>query len=59
MVQYNKRDLPNAAPVEELRNLLNPTAVPDFEGVAFKGDGVFETLKAIAKLVLTELKKGK
>jgi mutual gliding-motility protein MglA len=59
VVQYNKRDLPNAAPVEELRNLLNPTAVPDFEGVAFKGDGVFETLKAIAKLVLTELKKGK
>ena len=59
VIQYNKRDLPNAAPVEELRNLLNPTGLPDFEGVAFKGDGVFETLKAIAKLVLTELKKGK
>lgn len=59
VVQYNKRDLPNAAPVEELRNLLNPAGTPDFEGVAFKGDGVFETLKAIAKLVLTELKKGK
>jgi signal recognition particle receptor subunit beta len=59
VIQYNKRDLPNAAPVEELRNLLNPTGTPDFEGVAFKGDGVFETLKAIAKLVLTELKKGK
>ena len=59
VIQYNKRDLPNAAPTEELRNLLNPATVPDFEGVAFKGDGVFETLKAIAKLVLTELKKGK
>ena len=59
VIQYNKRDLPNAAPVEELRNLLNPNGTPDFEGVAFKGDGVFETLKAIAKLVLTELKKGK
>jgi signal recognition particle receptor subunit beta len=59
VIQYNKRDLPNAAPVEELRNLLNTAGVPDFEGVAFKGDGVFETLKAIAKLVLTELKKGK
>jgi mutual gliding-motility protein MglA len=59
VIQYNKRDLPNAAPTEELRNLLNTASVPDFEGVAFKGDGVFETLKAIAKLVLTELKKGK
>ena len=59
VIQYNKRDLPNAAPVEELRNLLNPQGTPDFEGIAFKGDGVFETLKAIAKLVLTELKKGK
>ncbi len=59
VIQYNKRDLPNAAPVEELRNLLNTAGTPDFEGVAFKGDGVFETLKAIAKLVLTELKKGK
>ena len=59
VIQYNKRDLPNAAPVEELRNLLNPAGTPDFEGIAFKGDGVFETLKAIAKLVLTELKKGK
>ena len=59
VMQYNKRDLPNAAPVEELRNLLNPQGTADFEGVAFKGDGVFETLKSIAKLVLTELKKGK
>ena len=33
VVQYNKRDLPNAAPVDELRELLNPTKVPDFEAV--------------------------
>lgn len=58
VVQYNKRDLPSAAPVEELRNLLNPTGVPDFEACAAKGEGVFDTLKAVAKLVLTELKKG-
>jgi mutual gliding-motility protein MglA len=58
VVQYNKRDLPSAAPVDELRGLLNPTSVPDFEAVAAKGDGVFDTLRAIAKLVLTELKKG-
>ena len=58
VVQYNKRDLPNAAPVEELRQLLNPTTVPEFTAVASTGEGVFDTLKAVAKLVLTELKRG-
>jgi signal recognition particle receptor subunit beta len=58
VIQYNKRDLPNAASVEELRKLLNPRQVPDFEGAATNGTGVFDTLKAIAKLVLIELKKG-
>ena len=37
---------------------LNPTKVPSFEAVAPKGIGVFDTLKAVAKLVLTELRKG-
>src|SRR5262252_9239264 len=58
VIQYNKRDLPNAAPLEELQNLLNPRAIPYYEAVAPKGEGVYETLKAIAKLILTELKKG-
>ena len=58
VIQYNKRDLPNAAPLEELQNLLNPKGIPYYEAVAPKGDGVYETLKAIAKLILTELKKG-
>jgi len=58
VIQYNKRDMPGIAPVEELRALLNPTGVPEFEGVASTGVGVFETLKAVAKLVLTELKRG-
>ena len=58
VVQYNKRDLPNVASMEELREMLNPTNVPDFEAVARTGVGVFDTLKAVAKLVLTELKKG-
>ena len=58
VVQYNKRDLPNVASVDELRGMLNPTNVPDFEGVASTGVGVFDTLKAVAKLVLTALKKG-
>ena len=56
VMQYNKRDLPEIATVEELRELLNPANVPDFEGVARTGVGVFDTLKAVAKLVLTELK---
>jgi len=58
VMQYNKRDLPNVADVAELRELLNPTGVPEYEAVARTGVGVFETLKAVAKLVLTELRKG-
>jgi len=58
VIQYNKRDMPGIAPVEELRALLNPSNVPEFEGVASTGVGVFDTLKAVAKLVLTALKKG-
>ena len=58
IVQYNKRDLPNAAPMDELRQLLNPTCVPEFEACATTGVGVFEILKAIAKSVLTELRRG-
>jgi len=58
VVQYNKRDLPNIATVEELHRLINPTNVPEFQAVAPTGVGVFDTLKAVAKLVLTELKKG-
>ena len=57
VIQYNKRDLPNAAPLDEMRKLLNPTGVPDFEACATVGKGVFETLKAVAKEVLTDLKK--
>ena len=58
VVQYNKRDLPNAVDVEELRGLLNPGGLPDFEAVARDGTGVFETLKSVSKLVLTELRRG-
>ena len=58
VIQYNKRDMPGIAPVDELRQLLNTSTVPDFEGVASTGIGVFDTLKAVAKLVLSHLKKG-
>ncbi|NTW60159.1 MAG: gliding-motility protein MglA [Nitrospirae bacterium] len=58
VIQYNKRDLPNVVPVAEMKKALNPRGVPDFESVASEGGGVFDTLKAIAKLVIMELKKG-
>jgi len=59
VIQYNKRDLPNVAPVNEMNSLLNPSDIPWFEGVATTGVGVFDTLKAVAKQVLFELKKGR
>jgi hypothetical protein len=58
VIQYNKRDLPSAVPVDELSSALNPTRVPEFDAVATTGIGVFDTLKALAKQVLTELRKG-
>jgi signal recognition particle receptor subunit beta len=58
VIQYNKRDLPNIATVDELHRLMNPRNVPEYQAVAPTGVGVFDTLKAVAKLVLTELKKG-
>ena len=57
VVQYNKRDLPNVVPLDEMKKALNPRGVPDFEAVAPDGTGVFDTLKAVAKLVIMELKK--
>ncbi|MEJ2201623.1 MAG: GTPase domain-containing protein [Desulfuromonadaceae bacterium] len=58
IVQYNKVDLPNVTPIEELRRLVNPGGVPDFTACALTGEGVFETLKAVAKQILVDLKKG-
>ncbi len=57
IIQYNKRDLPNVVPLEEMKKVLNPRGLPDFEACAVDGTGVFDTLKAIAKLVIMELKK--
>ena len=54
-MQYNKRDLPNAMPTDDLRAQLNPMGVPDFEGVAIEGRGVFETLGAVSKMVVQAL----
>jgi signal recognition particle receptor subunit beta len=56
-LQFNKRDLPNVIPVDEMFRQLNVKGEPTFEAVATVGTGVFETLKAVAKLVLHELSK--
>jgi len=58
VLQLNKRDLPNVLPVEGLKKDLVRRGEPVFEGVAFQGTGVFETLKEVARHVLVELKKG-
>ncbi len=58
VMQYNKRDLPQVAPVVDLHALLNYRNVPEFEAAAPTGVGVFETLKSIIKLILIDLKKG-
>jgi mutual gliding-motility protein MglA len=88
VIQYNKRDLPNASPIRDLQAALNPgwevtessrmRVTPDayhagenlieqlptgewieraqyFEAVAVSGDGVFDTLKGVSKLVLKSL----
>ena len=57
VLQFNKRDLPTAMPADEMYQQLNIKGEPTFEAVAPQGVGVFETLKAVAKLVLLELKK--
>ena len=54
-LQYNKRDLPNAISMGNLRSQLNPMGVPDFEGVAIEGQGVFETLGSVSKMVVQAL----
>ena len=58
VLQLNKRDLPNILPIDLLSTELRKKNEPIVEAVAFQGVGVFETLKEIAKQVLTELKAG-
>jgi len=56
--QWNKRDLPNIAPTEELSKKLNDLRCAEVEAVASKGIGVFETLKLASKLVLMNIRGG-
>ena len=57
VLQLNKRDLPNVVPMEDLAYELRKKDEPVFEAVAATGVGVFDTLKGVAKQVLTELRK--
>jgi signal recognition particle receptor subunit beta len=56
-LQFNKRDMPTSAPVDEMYRILNFKREPTFEAVAPQGIGVFDTLKSVAKLILIELRK--
>lgn len=57
VMQYNKRDLPNIIPVEELETKLNRYEWPYFESSAITGEGVFPTLKKLAGMVLENLNR--
>lgn len=55
IIQYNKRDLPSKLDVEVMEKELNSMGVPSFEAIATRGQGVYETFEAIAKLVFSRL----
>jgi hypothetical protein len=55
VIQYNKRDHPNAMSVEDMDSQLNKFGVPTFEAVAYRGEGVFPTLKTLAGMVLESI----
>ncbi len=57
VIQYNKRDLPNAMAVADIDKILNKFGVPTFEAVAYTGEGVFPTLKTLAAMVLESIEK--
>jgi signal recognition particle receptor subunit beta len=58
VLQLNKRDMPTAVSVEEMTKALQCQGEPVFGAVATTGEGVFETLKAMARMVLIKLRKG-
>jgi signal recognition particle receptor subunit beta len=54
--QYNKRDLPNAANLEEMEQSFNPARRTSFEAIANRGEGVMETLESISQMVIDALR---
>jgi signal recognition particle receptor subunit beta len=57
VIQWNKRDMPTALPVEELDRAINKFGSPTFEAQALSGEGVFATLRRLAELVLHKLNR--
>jgi mutual gliding-motility protein MglA len=57
VMQWNKRDLPDALPVRTLEQYLNPMRLPSFEAVAVSGRGVIETLRTSVNLTLRRLER--
>jgi hypothetical protein len=58
VIQYNKRDLPDALPVDQLNQTLNLHNAPTYEAIASTGQGVFPTLKGLAARVLENIHQG-
>jgi mutual gliding-motility protein MglA len=58
VIQYNKRDLPNALSIQELRDHLNFYGAPEVEASAFEGRGVLDSFKSVSKKVIHILKGG-
>lgn len=58
VMQYNKRDLPNATSLAELRSQLNLYNAPEYEACASEGRGVMESLKTASKSIINVLKGG-
>jgi signal recognition particle receptor subunit beta len=56
VMQWNKRDIDKALPVEQLRATLNSRGAPEFETSATSGQGVLDALKAITRLVIKDLR---
>ena len=57
VIQYNKRDVPAAMAVEQMRQAINIHGVRDFEAEALNGKGVFETLREVSKLTTERVKE--
>jgi hypothetical protein len=57
VLQYNKRDLRNILTIDQLNATLNPGGLPYFEAAALHGLGVFETLKAVSRLALANVRQ--
>jgi signal recognition particle receptor subunit beta len=57
VIQYNKRDLPEVMPLEQMKREINTYGVPDYEAVALQGQGVFDTLREVSKLTIDRVKE--